>query len=118
IGDVAAMLTSGNLGGKGGDINALYVGLTCAAGVPAGDLYGIRAIPSQFCYKSLGAGSATVTNAQHCRAEVFLEGFGWVPVDPADVRKVILEEPPANLPINAPKVMAARKTLFGACEGN
>ena len=118
IGDIAAMLKSGNLGGKCADLNALYVGLTRAAGVPARDVYGIRVIPSQFGYKSLGAGSTNVTNAQHCRAEVFLEGFGWVPVDPADVRKVMLEEPPANLPINNPKVMAARKALFGAWEGN
>jgi transglutaminase-like putative cysteine protease len=118
IGDVAAMLKTGNLGGKCADINALYVGLTRAAGVPARDVYGIRVIPSQFGYKSLGAGSANVTKAQHCRAEVFLEGFGWVPVDPADVRKVMLEEPPTNLPINDPKVVAARKALFGAWEGN
>ena len=51
----------------------------------------------KFGYKSLGAGSANVTKAQHCRAEVYLSGFGWVPVDPADVRKVVLEEPPGNL---------------------
>ncbi len=67
IGDVAAMLKSGNLGGKCADLNALYVGLTRAAGVPARDLYGIRVIPSRFGYKSLGAGSANVTKAQHCR---------------------------------------------------
>lgn len=118
IGDVAAMLKSGNLGGKCADLNALYVGLARASGVPARDVYGIRVIPSQFGYKSLGAGSPNVTKAQHCRAEVFLEGFGWVPVDPADVRKVMLEEPPANLPINDPKVAAARQALFGAWEGN
>lgn len=118
IGDIAAMLKSGNLGGKCADLNALYVGLTRAAGVPARDVYGIRVLPSQFGYKSLGAGSANVTKAQHCRAEVFLEGFGWVPVDPADVRKVMLEEPPANLPVNDSKVVAARKALFGAWEGN
>ena len=118
IGDVAAMLESGNLGGKCADLNALYVGLARAAGVPARDVYGLRVLPSQFGYKSLGAGSANVTKAQHCRAEVFLDGFGWVPVDPADVRKVMLEEPPKNLPINDPKVIAARKALFGAWEGN
>jgi hypothetical protein len=41
-----------------------------------------------------------------------------VPVDPADVRKVVLEEPPANLPLNDPKVAAARAALFGSWEGN
>jgi transglutaminase-like putative cysteine protease len=118
IGDVSAMLESGYLGGKCADLNALYVGLARAAGLPARDVYGIRVAKSQFGYQSLGAKSEVVTKAQHCRAEVFLEGFGWVPVDPADVRKVALEEPPGNLAIDDPRVVAARKTLFGAWEGN
>lgn len=118
VGDIAAMLKSGNLGGKCADLNALFVGLARAAGIPARDVYGIRVAPSRFGYKSLGAGSATITKAQHCRAEVFLSEFGWVPVDPADVRKVALEEPPTNLALNDPKVTAARATLFGAWEGN
>jgi transglutaminase-like putative cysteine protease len=118
MGDVAAMLTSGNLNGKCADLNALYVGLARAAGLPARDVYGIRVVPSKFGYKSLGAGSENITKAQHCRAEVYLNDAGWVPVDPADVRKVILEEPPANLAIDDPKVVAARKALFGSWEGN
>src|SRR5207248_9373145 len=64
------------------------------------------------------AASDIVSKAQHCRAEVFLSGFGWVPVDPADVRKVALEEPPGQLALDDPKVAAARKTLFGAWEMN
>ncbi len=118
IGDVAAMLKSGNLSGKCADLNALYVGLARAAGLPARDVYGLRVAPSKFGYRSLGAGSANVTRAQHCRAEVFLAGFGWVPVDPADVRKVVLEEPPGNLPLTDQKVVDARRALFGSWEGN
>jgi len=118
IGDVAALLKSENLGGKCADLNALYVALARAAGLPARDVYGLRVAPSKFGYKSLGAGSEVVSKAQHCRAEVYLSGFGWVPVDPADVRKVILEEPPGNLPLADAKVAAARQTLFGAWEGN
>jgi transglutaminase-like putative cysteine protease len=118
IGDIAALLRSGDLGGKCADLNALNVGLLRAAGVPARDVYGIRVAPSRFGYKALGAGPANITKAQHCRAEVFLAGFGWVPVDPADVRKVVLEEPPTNLALNDPKVTAARAALFGAWEGN
>lgn len=118
IGDVAAMLKSGNLTGKCADINALNVGLLRAAGVPARDVYGIRVAPSKFGYKSLGTSSATITKAQHCRSEAYLAGYGWVPLDPADVRKVMLEEPPANLPLNDPKVAAARAALFGSWEGN
>lgn len=118
VGDIAAMLKSGNLGGKCADLNALFVGLVRAAGIPARDIYGIRVAPSKFGYKALGAGSEVITKAQHCRAEVYLAGYGWVATDPADVRKVVLEEPPTNLAINDPKVIAARKTLFGAWEGN
>ncbi len=118
IGDIAAMLKSSNLGGKCADLNALYVGLARAAGIPARDVYGIRVASSKFGYKSLGTGSENITKAQHCRAEVHLAGFGWVPVDPADVRKVALEEPPANLAANDPKVVAARQTLFGSWETN
>lgn len=116
-GDIAAMLSLNNLGGKCADLNALYVGLARAAGLPARDIYGIRVAPSRFGYQSLGAKSEVVTKSQHCRAEVFLSAFGWVPVDPADVRKVVLEEPPGNLALDDPKVIAARKALFGELAG-
>jgi transglutaminase-like putative cysteine protease len=117
-GDIKSMLESGNLGGKCGDLNAMFVGLARAAGLPARDVYGVRVAPSKHGYKSLGAGSPDITRAQHCRAEFFAEGYGWVPVDPADVRKVILEEPPGKLAIDDPKVVAARKRLFGSWEMN
>ncbi|MCA1443325.1 transglutaminase domain-containing protein [Ensifer sp. IC4062] len=117
-GDVVAMLKSGDLGGKCADINPLYVGLARAAGLPARDLYGLRVAPSKFGYRSLGAKNEIVTKAQHCRAEVYLSGFGWVPVDPADVRKVMLEEAEGGLTAGDPNVVAARETLFGAWEGN
>jgi transglutaminase-like putative cysteine protease len=118
LGDVKTMLESGNLGGKCADINALYVALARAAGLPARDVYGIRVAASKFGYKSLGANSETITKAQHCRAEVWLDGAGWTPVDPADVRKVALEEPPTKLSMDDPKVVAARAALFGSWEGN
>jgi transglutaminase-like putative cysteine protease len=117
-GDVASMLRTGNLGGKCADLNALYVALVRSIGIPARDIYGIRVAPSKFGYKSLGAGSEVITKAQHCRAEIWLDGFGWVATDPADVRKVVLEEPPGNNAADNPRVMAARQALFGAWEGN
>ncbi|ANQ83196.1 transglutaminase-like domain-containing protein [Azoarcus olearius] len=117
IGDIKAMLETGNLSGKCADLNALYVGLARAAGIPARDVYGVRVADSRFGYKSLGK-SGNISKAQHCRAEVFLARFGWVPVDPADVRKVVLEEPPGNLALDDAKVRAARKQLFGAWEMN
>jgi transglutaminase-like putative cysteine protease len=118
IGDIKAMLESGNLGGKCADLNALFVGLARAVGIPARDVYGIRVVPSQWGYKSLGAGNSNITRAQHCRAEFYAAALGWVPVDPADVRKVVLEEPPGNLPIGDDKVKLARAKLFGAWEMN
>jgi transglutaminase-like putative cysteine protease len=118
LGDIRFMLESGNLGGKCADLNALYVGLARSSGLPARDVYGIRVAKSEQGYKSLGASSENVTKAQHCRAEVYLTGYGWVPVDPADVRKVALEEPPGNRPLNDVMVQKARTQLFGAWEMN
>jgi len=115
-GDIRGMLETGNLSGKCADLNALYVGLARAAGLPARDVYGVRVADSKYGYKSLGK-SGDISKAQHCRAEVWLTGFGWVPVDPADVRKVVLEEKP-GLSLKDDVVVAARKTLFGSWEMN
>jgi len=118
LGDIRFMLETGNLGGKCADLNALYVGLAHAAGLPARDAYGIRVAKSELGYKSLGASSENITKSQHCRAEVYLDTYGWVPVDPADVRKVVLEEPPGNRPLNDEMVTKARARLFGSWEMN
>lgn len=117
-GDIRFMLESGDLGGKCADLNALYVGLARAAGLPSRDVYGIRVAKSREGYKSLGTSSEKITRAQHCRAEVYLNTFGWVPVDPADVRKVVLEEAPTPLPLDDEKVKVARSRLFGSWEMN
>jgi len=118
VGDIKAMLESGDLTGKCADLNALYVGLCRSVNVPARDLYGLRVAKSEFGYRSLGAASPNVTKAQHCRAEVFLIGYGWVPVDPADVRKVVLEEKPQPTTLADPIVPPVRAKLFGAWEMN
>jgi transglutaminase-like putative cysteine protease len=117
-GDIRFMLESRDLGGKCADLNALYVGLARAAGLPARDVYGIRVARSEMGYKSLGTSSDNITKAQHCRAEVYLSDYGWVPVDPADVRKVMLEEPPGNRPPDDEMVKKARARLFGSWEMN
>jgi transglutaminase-like putative cysteine protease len=118
IGDIRFMLESKDLSGKCADLNALYVGLARASGLPARDVYGIRVAKSELGYKSLGASSEVITKSQHCRAEVYLSDYGWTPVDPADVRKVVLEEPPGNRPLDDDMVKRARARLFGSWEMN
>ncbi len=117
-GDIRFMLESGDMGGKCADLNALYVGLARSVGLPARDVYGLRIAKSDLGYKSLGLATDKATKAQHCRAEVYLREYGWVPVDPADVRKVVLEEPPGNRPLSDEMVSKARKRLFGSWEMN
>jgi transglutaminase-like putative cysteine protease len=116
VGDIRTMLETGNLGGKCADLNALFVGLCRAASIPARDIYGIRVADSAE-FKCLGK-SGDITKAQHCRAEFYSKDHGWVPVDPADVRKVALEEKEGGLPLSDPTVERARKKLFGAWEMN
>ncbi|GAB3648176.1 transglutaminase-like domain-containing protein [Ramlibacter alkalitolerans] len=118
-GDIKAMLESGNLSGKCADINALFVGLCRAAGVPARDIYGVRLVPSAFNYRELGANPASLKGAQHCRAEVYLKAHGWVAMDPADVTKVMRQETAEWIKDPGhPVVTPVRKALFGSWEGN
>jgi transglutaminase-like putative cysteine protease len=117
-GDIRFMLESGDMGGKCADLNALYVGLARSVGLPARHVYGLRIAKSELGYKSLGVATDNATKGQHCRAEVYLRVHGWVPVDPADVRKVALEEPPGNRPLGDQIVSQARDYLFGSWEMN
>jgi len=57
---------------EGTDRNAKYVGLARAAGLPARLVYGLRLT------------NDNATKAQHARAEVYLVGYGWVPIDGRD----------------------------------
>jgi len=112
-GDVAAMLRTGQFGGKCADINGLMVALARSIGIPARDVYGCRVAESRV-FPSLGRGG-DVSGAQHCRAEAYLDDSGWVPLDPADVRKVVLEQ---KLPLDSQEVRALRERLFGSWEMN
>ncbi len=70
-------------GGKCADISSVYVALARAAGVPAREVFGLR----------LGKKpEEDMTGGHHCWAEFYLPGTGWVPVDPADVRKIMLTQ--------------------------
>ncbi len=81
LGDVEVTLAK--RGGKCADISSVYVALARAAGVPARDVFGVRVGDKP---------EKDITNGFHCWAEFYLPGTGWVPVDPADVRKVMLKK--------------------------
>ncbi|MBW1895142.1 MAG: transglutaminase domain-containing protein, partial [Deltaproteobacteria bacterium] len=66
-------------GGKCVDINSIFVALAKAAGIPAREMFGIR--------QGKESGQ-DITTWYHCWAEFYLPGNGWIPVDPADVRKM------------------------------
>ncbi|MBK6568911.1 transglutaminase-like domain-containing protein [Candidatus Aalborgicola defluviihabitans] len=118
-GDIATMLETGNLGGKCADLNALFVGLCRAVGVPARDVYGLRVAPSAFGYRELGGNPASLKGAQHCRSEVYLAGYGWVAMDPADVAKVMRQETSEWIKsAQNPLVAPVNQHLFGGWEGN
>jgi transglutaminase-like putative cysteine protease len=119
VGDIKALLETGDLGGKCADINGLFVGLCRAAGLPARDAYGLRLAPSAFGYKELGGNPASLKGAQHCRSEVYLQKYGWVAMDPADVDKVMRQETSEWIKdAGHPLVVPVRRALFGGWEGN
>ncbi|UCD14559.1 MAG: transglutaminase domain-containing protein [Thermoplasmatales archaeon] len=97
-GDVCELLQ--NLRGKCVDFSSVFVALSRSVGVPAREILGTRI-----------AKDGDITGAYHCRAEFYLPGYGWIPVDPSDVAKLMLKE---NLELNDPKVMEARDYYFGA----
>src|SRR6202007_3018510 len=56
-GDIRFMLESKNLSGKCADLNALFVGLARASGIPARDVWGLRVGKSLLDLRSLGLAS-------------------------------------------------------------
>lgn len=98
LGIVEKTLSEGG-GGKCADISTVFVALLRAAGVPAREVFGLR----------LGKNNEDdMTGGYHCWAEFYLPGTGWVPADPADVRKAMLEK---NLDIEQAKPY--REYFFG-----
>ncbi len=100
IGEVERLLES--LGGKCGDIHSVYVALARSVGVPSREIFGIR-IPA--------GKEGDMTKSQHCWAEFYLPGYGWVPIDAADVRKIMLEKK-----LNLGEEKEFREYYFGAVD--
>jgi len=117
VGDIRFMLESKDLGGKCATKRAVcWAG--ARGGPPARDVYGIRVAKSEMGYKSLGASSENVTKAQHCRAEVYLGDYGWVPLDPARRAEGRARGTPGNRALEDDMVKKARARLFGSWEMN
>lgn len=122
-GDVEKILTTGVLKGKCTDINSVFVALARASGIPAREVFGVRLGQAvkmgKFSQKAFGSadaeGTANVSGGQHCRAEFYLAGFGWIPVDSADVAKMRLVE---KKEVKDPSVQEVAHYLFGNWEMN
>lgn len=113
-GDVRKQLISGQYGGRSADINGLFVSICRAIGIPARCVYGLRTGPSRL-FRSLGIAGDDVTRGQHVRAEFYVPGYGWIPVDPSDVRRVIAMDIMSD---RDSKLISLRKILFGVWEMN
>jgi transglutaminase-like putative cysteine protease len=101
-GDVCSLLL--RPGGKCADIHSVFVSLARAAGVPSREVFGIRQgkKPVQ-----------EITTWQHCWAEFYLPGYGWVPVDPGDVRKMMLKQ---GLKLSDTKAKEYRAYFWGGID--
>lgn len=113
-GDVRNQLIRGQYGGRSADINGLFVAICRAIGIPARCVYGLRVAPSRL-FRSLGLSSDDGTRSQHVRAEFYIPGYGWIPVDPSDVRRAIAIE---GLSDRDSKLISLKKILFGVWEMN
>lgn len=101
-GDVHRLLKEPS--GKCTDISSIYVALARAAGVPTKEVFGIR----------LGKKAVEdITTWQHCWAEFYLPGQGWIPVDPADVRKMMLIQ---NLTLSDTRTDAYQDSFWGGID--
>ena len=117
-GNAGTMMDTGYFGGKCTDISSLFVALLRAAGIPSREIFGIRLGLSHYS-KALGKadekGVADISSWQHCRAEYYIPGAGWIPADPADITKLELVE---NLKYNDPKVKELNRRYLHSWEMN
>ncbi len=102
LGDVYKLLKEP--GGKCIDISSIFVALARAAGVPAREVFGIRQGKKPF---------QDISKWQHCWAEFYLPGYGWVSVDPADVRKMMLKQ---NLKLSDSRTKEYRAYFWGGID--
>jgi transglutaminase-like putative cysteine protease len=118
VGDATRILEEKLFGGKCTDVSSIFVALLRNVGIPAREVFGVRAgasMISKSCGKADKNGFAKITGAQHCRAEFYLNGAGWIPADPADVTKVMKQE---KRDLKDKKIQDLKKYFFGNWEMN
>ncbi|HEX6735611.1 MAG TPA: transglutaminase-like domain-containing protein [Azonexus sp.] len=113
-GNVRQQLISGQYGGRSADINGLFVAICRAIGIPARCVFGLR-VGSSRLFRSLGLANTDATRGQHVRAEFYVPGYGWIPVDPSDVRRAIALE---GLSDHDSRLLSLKRVLFGVWEMN
>lgn len=113
-GNIHQQLISGQYGGRSADINGLFVSVCRSIGIPARCVYGLRIGRSRL-FRSLGLRSDDATQGQHVRAEFYLPGYGWIPVDPSDVRRAAAYE---AIPEHDSRLTSLKRILFGVWEMN
>ena len=101
-GDVCTLLQ--NLRGKCADFSSVFVALSRSVGVPSREIFGTR----------MGK-EGDITGSYHCHAEFYLPMYGWIPVDPSDVAKLMLNE---NLGLDDERIIDARDYYFGKQNDN
>ncbi|MBI2252813.1 MAG: transglutaminase domain-containing protein, partial [Armatimonadetes bacterium] len=100
-GDVCALIDTKK--GKCVDFHSVYVAMARSVGVPAREVLGIRLGKEK---------EENITKSQHCWAEFYLPGYGWVPIDPGDVSKIKLTKKITNLA----DLKEYREYYFGAVD--
>lgn len=101
-GDVLTLLDKKK--GKCVDVHSVYVAFARAAGIPAREVSGIK-IPKDK--------EGNMTTGQSCWAEFYAAGYGWVPIDPANVLKIVLTKK-----IKKEDAKEYRDYYFGAIDEN
>lgn len=104
-GDVERILKEAQPGGHCTDINSVFIALLRSQGIPAREMFGIR--------MTTGTDGLTgdITGSQHCRAQFYLPGTGWVEADPADALKMIKTK--ANGDKSSPEAKAFAEQYWG-----
>lgn len=104
-GDVVRILKEKQPGGHCTDINSVFIALLRSQGIPAREMFGIRMTTAE------NSETGDITGGQHCRAQFYLPGTGWVEADPGDALKMIKTK--ANGDKSSPEAKAFIEQYWG-----